>query len=111
MTKPTYALAIVQAHVNALKAAAFTASAINSGQIELGLTLAEMIATHCRPVNDAAKQKRTNAGAALRAILFGADLKSRGSVFGSFPRLTTRGESIEYRQDAVCTTHGVCALD
>ena len=45
MAKPTYALAIVQAHVNALKAAAFTASAINGGQIELGLTLAEMIAT------------------------------------------------------------------
>ena len=45
MAKPTYALATVQAHVHALKAAAFTASAINGGQGELGLTLAEMIAT------------------------------------------------------------------
>ncbi len=45
MAKPTYALATVQSRVNALKAAAFTASAINDGQIELGLTLAEMIAT------------------------------------------------------------------
>ncbi len=45
MAQPTYALATVQSHVNALKAAAFTASAINGGQIELGLTLAEMIAT------------------------------------------------------------------
>lgn len=45
MAKPTYALATIQSHVNALKAAAFTASAINRGQIELGLTLAEMIAT------------------------------------------------------------------
>ena len=45
MAKPTYALATVKSHVNALKAAAFTASAINGGQVELGLTLAEMIAT------------------------------------------------------------------
>jgi hypothetical protein len=45
MEKPTYALATVQSHVNTLKAAAFTASAINGGQIELGLTLAEMIST------------------------------------------------------------------
>jgi len=45
MTKPTYALATVQSNVNTLKAAAFTASAINGGQMELGLTLAEMIAT------------------------------------------------------------------
>lgn len=45
MAKPSYALVTVQSHVNALKAAAFTASAINGGQVELGLTLAEMIAT------------------------------------------------------------------
>ena len=45
MAKPTYALATIQAQVHALKAAAFTASAINGGQGELGLTLAEMIAT------------------------------------------------------------------
>lgn len=45
MAKPTYALATVQSHVNALKSSAFTASAINGGQVELGLTLAEMIAT------------------------------------------------------------------
>jgi hypothetical protein len=43
--KPTYALATVQSQVNTLQAAAFTASAINGGQNELGLTLAEMIAT------------------------------------------------------------------
>jgi hypothetical protein len=45
MAKPTYALTTVQSQVNSLKAAAFTASAINGGQIELGLTLTEMIAT------------------------------------------------------------------
>jgi len=45
MTKPTYALATVQSQVNTLRAAAFTASAINGGQNELGLTLAEMIST------------------------------------------------------------------
>ena len=45
MAKPTYALATVQSSVNALQAAAFTASAINGGQGELALTLAEMIAT------------------------------------------------------------------
>ena len=45
MAKPTYALATVQSQVNALQAGAFTASAINGGQGELGLTLAEMIAT------------------------------------------------------------------
>jgi len=44
MAKPTYALATVQSQVNALQAGAFTASAINGGQGELGLTLAEMIA-------------------------------------------------------------------
>ena len=45
MAKPTYALVTVQSHVNTLKSAAFTASAINGGQIELWLTLAEMITT------------------------------------------------------------------
>ena len=45
MAKPTYTLATVQSSVNRLQAAAFTASAINSGQDELALTLAEMIAT------------------------------------------------------------------
>ncbi|MEY2859570.1 MAG: hypothetical protein RL392_28 [Pseudomonadota bacterium] len=45
MAKPTYALAAVQSQVNVLKAAAFTATAINGGQVELGLTLAEMIAS------------------------------------------------------------------
>lgn len=45
MPKPSYALATVQSHVTTLKAAAFTASAINGGQVELGLTLAEMIKT------------------------------------------------------------------
>ena len=45
MAKPSYELTTVQSQVNALKAAAFTASAINGGQGELGLTLAEMIAT------------------------------------------------------------------
>lgn len=44
MAKPTCALATVQSHVNALKFSAFTAY-INGGQVELGLTLAEMIAT------------------------------------------------------------------
>ena len=45
MAKPTYPLATVQSSVNALQAKAFTASAINGGQNELALTLAEMIAT------------------------------------------------------------------
>ena len=45
MAKPTYSLATVQSSVNALQARAFTASAINGGQNELALTLAEMIAT------------------------------------------------------------------
>ena len=45
MAKPTYALATVQSKVNALQANAFTASALNGGQIELGLTLSEMIRT------------------------------------------------------------------
>ena len=45
MVKATYTLATVQSSVNRLQAAAFTASAINGGQDELGLTLAEMIAT------------------------------------------------------------------
>ena len=43
MAKPTYTLDKVKSSVNALRAAAFTASAINGGQDELGLTLAEMI--------------------------------------------------------------------
>ena len=45
MAKPTYELAQVQTKVTVLKAAAFTATAINGGQVELGLTLAEMITT------------------------------------------------------------------
>ena len=45
MSKPAYALATEQSRVNALGANAFTASALNSGQNELGLTLAEMIST------------------------------------------------------------------
>jgi hypothetical protein len=45
MTKSTYDLIEVQYEVKTLQAAAFTASALNSGQNELGLTLAEMIAT------------------------------------------------------------------
>lgn len=51
MAKPTYLLATVKSQVNALQANAFTASAINGGQGELGLTLAEMIAT----INSAAE--------------------------------------------------------
>ncbi len=47
MIKPTYDLNTVKFKVNALKGAAFTASALNGGQGELGLTLAEMIATIC----------------------------------------------------------------
>ena len=47
MTKPTYDLNTVKFKVNTLKGAAFTASALNGGQGELGLTLAEMIATIC----------------------------------------------------------------
>jgi hypothetical protein len=43
--KPNYPLLTVQEHVVTLKAAAFTASAINGGQVELGLTLAEMMKT------------------------------------------------------------------
>ena len=45
MAKPSYPLATVQSQVIALRAAAFTASAINGGQMDLGLTLAEMIKT------------------------------------------------------------------
>jgi hypothetical protein len=45
MAQPTYALTTVQSQVNTLQAAAFTASAINGGQVELGLTLGEMIMT------------------------------------------------------------------
>jgi len=45
MAKPTYPLVTIKSQVNALQADAFTASAINGGQDELGLTLAEMIAT------------------------------------------------------------------
>lgn len=45
MAKPTYALATVQAKVSGLGANAFTASALNNAQNELGLTLAEMIST------------------------------------------------------------------
>jgi len=45
MVTPTYSLATVKTQVNALQAKAFTASAIDGGQAELGLTLAEMIAT------------------------------------------------------------------
>jgi|LakMenE18May11ns_1017448.scaffolds.fasta_scaffold8720602_1 hypothetical protein len=45
MKKPTYALTSIQMQVASLKAAAFTASAINGGQVELGLTLAEMMST------------------------------------------------------------------
>lgn len=45
MAKPTYTLDKVKSSVNALRAAAFTASAINGGQDDLALTLAEMIAT------------------------------------------------------------------
>ena len=66
---------------------------------------------HYCPVNVTVKRRRANTGAALRAILFGADLKSDGPFFGGFPRLTTLGNSSECWQNAVCTTHGVCALD
>ncbi len=45
MAKPTYPLATVQQQVATLKAAAFTASAMNGGQGELGLTLDEMLKT------------------------------------------------------------------
>jgi motility quorum-sensing regulator / GCU-specific mRNA interferase toxin len=45
MAKPTYPLTTVQQQVATLKAAAFTASAINGGQAELGLTLPEMMKT------------------------------------------------------------------
>lgn len=45
MPKPTYPLATVQSRVSALGANAFTASALNSAQNELGLTLQEMINT------------------------------------------------------------------
>ncbi len=45
MKKPTYCLSTIQIQVSSLKAAAFTASAINGGQVELGLTLAEMMKT------------------------------------------------------------------
>ena len=45
MTKSTCELATVQSQVNILTAAAFTASAINGGQNERGLTLAKMIST------------------------------------------------------------------
>lgn len=45
MAKPSYELVQVQSKVTVLKAAAFTATAINGGQVELGLTLAEMIST------------------------------------------------------------------
>ena len=45
MARPTYALTIVQSQVNKLGAKAFTASALDGGQNELGLTLEEMIGT------------------------------------------------------------------
>ena len=45
MAKPTYSLASVQSRVNSLGANAFTSSALNSAQNELGLTLHEMINT------------------------------------------------------------------
>jgi Motility quorum-sensing regulator, toxin of MqsA len=45
MAKPTYSLTAVQQQVATLKAAAFTASAMNGGQGVLGLTLDEMMKT------------------------------------------------------------------
>lgn len=45
MAKRSYALTAVQSKVNQLGANAFTASAMNGGQNELGLTLGEMINT------------------------------------------------------------------
>lgn len=45
MATPTYPLATVKVQVNLLRAKAFTASALNGGQGQLGLTLAEMIST------------------------------------------------------------------
>ena len=45
MNKPTYPLVAIQTAVKALKAKAFTASAIQGGQVELGLTLNEMMKT------------------------------------------------------------------
>lgn len=61
MAKPKYALSTVQSRVNELQAAAFTASAINGGQDELALTLAEMIATiNSATVSDCHKTMANN---------------------------------------------------
>ena len=45
MANSTYGLVQVQSEVNRLRSKAFTATAINGGQGELGLTLQEMIDT------------------------------------------------------------------
>ncbi len=67
----------------------------------------ENAGNHYCPVNASAKPQRANTGAALRAILFGVDLKFDGSFVGGFSRLTTWGDCSECWKNAVCATHGV----
>lgn len=52
-----------------------------------------------------------NTGAALRAILLGADLNLRWLFIGSFPRLKFLGKSRVRWQNVVRANHGICAVD
>jgi hypothetical protein len=54
---------------------------------------------------------KANTGVAYRPILFGADLNSNSSFLGNFLGVSLWGISHERWQDAVCTAHGIYAVD